>query len=213
MSRNVCYTVPSDVPSLHALTLWSIVTLSLSVRQLHVLSTSWNELLRHWRSGCTICPLRPMAEITKWRIKMCSQNRILLIFWHVIGDHVGYIFWSFGEDLPFSHTFMTIFVIQVGPSYLRNRSSCRYQISVGTISGHLSTLLLSNAAAETPSVPWVPPRRLCRIWKKIHTNIAKHLPTVFSFSYASKGLSSYKMRYFAKLKFAPCAPRVNWNLR
>jgi len=25
---------------------------SISVRQLHVLSTSWNELLRHWRSGC-----------------------------------------------------------------------------------------------------------------------------------------------------------------
>jgi len=44
-------------------------------------------------------------------------------------------------------------------------------------------------------------------FEKIHKNIAKHLPTVFSFSYASKGLSSYKMRYFAKLKFAPCVPR------
>jgi len=43
-------------------------------------------------------------------------------------------------------------------------------------------------------------------FEKIHTNIAKHLPTVFSFSYASKGLSSYKMRYFVILKFAPCAP-------
>jgi len=30
---------------------------------------------------------------------------------------------------------------------------------------------------------------------------------VFSFSYANKGLSRYKMRYFAKSKFAPCAPR------
>ena len=28
MSRNVCYTVPCDVPSLHALTLWSTLTLS-----------------------------------------------------------------------------------------------------------------------------------------------------------------------------------------
>ena len=28
MSRNVCYTVPSDVLSLHALTLWSTITLS-----------------------------------------------------------------------------------------------------------------------------------------------------------------------------------------
>jgi len=44
-------------------------------------------------------------------------------------------------------------------------------------------------------------------FEKIHTNIAKHLPTVFSFSYASKGLSIYKMRYFAKLKSAPCTPR------
>jgi len=44
-------------------------------------------------------------------------------------------------------------------------------------------------------------------FEKIRTNIAKHLPTVFSFSYASKGLSSYRIRYFAKLKFAPCAPQ------
>jgi len=28
MSRNICYTVPSDVLSLHALTLWSTITLS-----------------------------------------------------------------------------------------------------------------------------------------------------------------------------------------
>ena len=48
----------SDVPSLHALTLWSTVRLhspsSISVRQLHVLSTSRNELLRHWRSAYSI---------------------------------------------------------------------------------------------------------------------------------------------------------------
>ena len=44
--------------SLHALTLRSTVTLSFqykcqTARQL-VMSTSWNELLRHWRSGCII---------------------------------------------------------------------------------------------------------------------------------------------------------------
>ena len=33
MSRNVCYTVPSDVLSLHALTLWSTVTLSFQYKR------------------------------------------------------------------------------------------------------------------------------------------------------------------------------------
>ena len=54
MSRNVYYIAPSDVLSLHALTLRSTVIRSpssTSVRQLDVMSTSWNELLRHWRSG------------------------------------------------------------------------------------------------------------------------------------------------------------------
>ena len=40
---------------------------------------------------------------------------IFLIFWRVIGDHVEYIFWTFGELDVISHTFMTIFVIQVAP--------------------------------------------------------------------------------------------------
>jgi len=48
-SRNVYYTVHSDVLSLHALTLRSTDALlsSTSVRQLDVMSTSWNELFRH----------------------------------------------------------------------------------------------------------------------------------------------------------------------
>ena len=50
-----CYTVPSDVLSLHALTLRSIVTLSFHYKcqtaRCNVYCTSWNELLRHWRSG------------------------------------------------------------------------------------------------------------------------------------------------------------------
>ena len=107
---------------------------------------------------------------------------------------------------------MTTSVTQVAPSYLRNRNSCRYQISTGTMFGHMSTLLLSNATAETHCVPWgrsKPGYPLADYaeFEKIHTNIPKHLPTVFSFSYANKGLSSYRMRYFAKLKFAPCTPR------
>ena len=50
MSRNVYYTVPSDVLSLHALTLRSTVTLSLQYKcqtAIDVMSTSWNELLHH----------------------------------------------------------------------------------------------------------------------------------------------------------------------
>ena len=49
MSRNVCYTVPSDVLSLHALTYEAPLhsPSSISVRQLDLLSKSWNELLRH----------------------------------------------------------------------------------------------------------------------------------------------------------------------
>ena len=51
MSRNVCYTVPSDVLSLHAFTLRSTVTLSLQYKcqtaRCNVYNTSWNELLRH----------------------------------------------------------------------------------------------------------------------------------------------------------------------
>jgi len=58
MSRNVCYTAPSDVLSLHALTLYEAPLhspSSTSIRQLDVMSTSWNELLRHWRSGFVTC--------------------------------------------------------------------------------------------------------------------------------------------------------------
>ena len=58
-SETVCqtdsYTVRSDVLSHRALTLWSTVTLSFQtvsiIRQLDVMSKSWNELLRRWRSG------------------------------------------------------------------------------------------------------------------------------------------------------------------
>ena len=49
MSRNVCYTVPSDVMSLHAVSLCEVPLDSpstISVRQPDVMSTSWNELLR-----------------------------------------------------------------------------------------------------------------------------------------------------------------------
>jgi len=61
MSRNVCYTVLFGVLSLHALTLRSSTKHSpstISIRQLDVMSTSWNELLRHWRSGCTFRRVR-----------------------------------------------------------------------------------------------------------------------------------------------------------
>ena len=104
---------------------------------------------------------------------------------------------------------MTIFVTQVAPSHLRNRNSCRYQISAGTMFGHPCYQMQPQrpiASPEGRSKPGYPLADYAE-FEKIHTNIPKHLPTMFSFSYTSKGLSSYKMRYFAKLKFAPCTPR------
>jgi len=159
-----------------------------------------------------------MERITKWRIKIFLE----WIFFWFFEESSETVHSTYSEVLAKLYTFVThlwpFLSFRLPPSHLRNRNSCRYQVSAGTMVRYLPTLLLSNANAETHSVPWgevetwVPPRRLRRIWK-IHTNIDKHLPTVFSFSYASKGLSSYKMRYFAKLKFAPCTPRVNWNRR
>jgi len=58
MSRNVCYTVPSDVLSLNAVSLSEVPLHSpctISVRQPDVMSTSWNELLRRFR--CVRSPL------------------------------------------------------------------------------------------------------------------------------------------------------------
>ena len=52
MSRNVCYTVPSDVLSLHAVSLYEVplhCPSTISVRQPDEMSTSWNELLRRFR--------------------------------------------------------------------------------------------------------------------------------------------------------------------
>jgi len=58
MSRNVCYTVPSDVLSLHAVSLYEVplhCPSTISVRQPDVMSTSWNELLCRFR--CVRSPL------------------------------------------------------------------------------------------------------------------------------------------------------------
>jgi len=48
---------------------------------------------------------------------------------------LGYIL-QFVKAKCFSHRFMTIFVIQVATSHLRNRNSCCYQISAGTVVRH-----------------------------------------------------------------------------
>ena len=58
MSRNVCYTVPSDVLSLHAVSIYEVplhCPSTISVRQPDVMSTSWNELLCRFR--CVRSPL------------------------------------------------------------------------------------------------------------------------------------------------------------
>ena len=58
MSRNVCYTVPSDVLSLHAVSRYEVplhCPSTISVRQPDVMSTSWNELLCRFR--CVRSPL------------------------------------------------------------------------------------------------------------------------------------------------------------
>jgi len=58
MSRNVCYTVPSDVLSLHAVSLCEVplhCPSAISVRQPDVMSASWNELLRRFQ--CVRSPL------------------------------------------------------------------------------------------------------------------------------------------------------------
>jgi len=78
-SQNVCYTVPSDVMSLYMYSLYEAPlhsSSSTSVRQLDVMSTSWNELLRHWRSGLQMikcisyakqyAKLQFFLEITVW---------------------------------------------------------------------------------------------------------------------------------------------------
>jgi len=120
--------------------------------------------------------------------------------------------WEKVNVVFFSHPFMTIFVTQVAPSHLRNRNSCRYQISAV----QCSDICLPYCYHMQPQRPIASPEGRSKPgytladyaeFEKIHRNIPKHLPTVFSFSYANKGLSSYRMRYFAKSKFAPCAPR------
>jgi len=70
MSRSVCYTVPSDVLSLHALTLWSIVTLSFQYKCqaarciVYIMEwatpslTVWLLFLfaiSNWVTDCTVC--------------------------------------------------------------------------------------------------------------------------------------------------------------
>jgi len=102
--------------------------------------------------------------------------------------------------------------LRLPPSHLRNRNSCRYQISAVQCSDiclrycYQMQPQRSIASPQGRSKPGYPLADYAE-FEKIHTNIPKHLPTMFSFSYASKGLSGYKMRYFAKLKFAPCTSR------
>jgi len=60
MSRNVCYTVPSDVLSLHALTLWSTVTLSF---QYKCQAARCNVYIMEWAI--------PSLTVSVW-LKLCN---------------------------------------------------------------------------------------------------------------------------------------------
>jgi len=58
---------------------------SISVRQLDVMSTSWNELLRHWRSGFTF---RRVRSPLTWYINFC------FVHLQYITSYVRLFWWS-----------------------------------------------------------------------------------------------------------------------
>ena len=70
MSRNVCYTVPSDVLSLHALTLWSTVTLSF---QYKCQAARCNVYIMEWATPsltvwfvCLLCFVYTFVHVIDW---------------------------------------------------------------------------------------------------------------------------------------------------
>ena len=77
MSRNVCYTVYLLTFCLYMHSLYEAPLhspSSTSVRQLDVMSTQWNELLRHWRSCLLYIILRDVPYIRLRFRPSCSQK-------------------------------------------------------------------------------------------------------------------------------------------
>ena len=98
MSRSVCYTVPSDVLSLDALTLRSTIILSFQYKRQaaaiqNVYMTWWNEIHGHGRSGCSFrrvrSPLRRYINFTFVHLQYITAY-VRSYWWSLIIVHDSY---------------------------------------------------------------------------------------------------------------------------